>query len=150
MYKLSLLIFIFHLFHVFQFTSSCIKCLSKIKSPNYKILNSQSKSLQMKKSLKMNKFNDRPKVFSLEQLNHIIYFESSNDRAESILKKIMLDSIRWYRETLSPIMPPNCRFFPSCSNYALQAIEEFGPIKGGILTGWRIFRCNPFGNIIYI
>jgi putative membrane protein insertion efficiency factor len=104
----------------------------------------------MQKSLKMNNFNDRPKVFSLEQLNHIIYFESSDDRAESILKKIMLDSIRWYRETLSPIMPPNCRFFPSCSNYALQAIEEFGPIKGGILTGWRIFRCNPFGNIIYI
>ncbi len=65
------------------------------------------------------------------------------------LKQLMLSSIRWYRKTLSPIMPPNCRFQPSCSNYGIQAIEEFGPTRGGILTAWRIFRCNPLGGSGY-
>ena len=65
------------------------------------------------------------------------------------LKQLMLSSIRWYRREISPLMPPNCRFFPSCSNYALQAIEEFGAIKGGVLTAWRIMRCNPTGGYGY-
>ena len=68
---------------------------------------------------------------------------------EETLKSLMLSWIRWYRETLSPIMPPNCRFFPSCSKYAIQAIEEFGPLKGGILTAWRLLRCNPSGGSGY-
>ena len=72
-----------------------------------------------------------------------------NDDVESTLKEVMLKWIRWYRTTLSPIMPPNCRFFPSCSKYAIQSIEEYGPIKGGILTAWRLLRCNPFGGSGY-
>jgi putative membrane protein insertion efficiency factor len=71
---------------------------------------------------------------------------SENDgNVEEKLKQIMLSWIRWYRETLSPIMPPNCRFQPSCSNYAIDSIELFGPIKGGVLTAWRLIRCNPIG-----
>ena len=69
--------------------------------------------------------------------------------ATSRLKDIMLGSIRWYREYLSPIMPPNCRFQPSCSVYAIDAITQYGPIRGGVLTAWRIFRCNPFGGSGY-
>ena len=65
------------------------------------------------------------------------------------LKVFMVDSIKWYRKSLSPIMPPNCRFFPSCSNYGIDAIEQFGPWKGGILTAWRILRCNPIGGSGY-
>jgi len=65
------------------------------------------------------------------------------------LKELMLKSIRWYRNTLSPIMPPNCRFLPSCSQYGLDAIDKFGPIKGGVLIAWRIARCNPFGGSGY-
>ena len=70
---------------------------------------------------------------------------NDDESIENKVKNFMLSWIRWYRETLSPIMPPNCRFFPSCSKYAIQAIEEFGPIKGGILTAWRLTRCNPLG-----
>lgn len=65
------------------------------------------------------------------------------------LKDLMISWIKWYRSTLSPIMPPNCRFFPSCSVYAIDSIEKFGSIKGGVLTGWRILRCNPFGGAGY-
>jgi len=72
--------------------------------------------------------------------------DPGSDDAEENLKNLMKDWIKWYRITLSPIMPPNCRYVPSCSNYALQAIEEFGPWKGGILTSWRILRCNPLGS----
>eukprot|EP01041_Mallomonas_annulata_P006189 gene6189-12539_t len=68
---------------------------------------------------------------------------------ESKLKDVMLDSIRWYKSTLSPLMPPNCRFLPTCSSYGIQAIQEFGPWKGGILTAWRIMRCTPIGGFGY-
>lgn len=75
--------------------------------------------------------------------------EQSEDGETSALKSVMLASIRWYRRELSPLMPPNCRFLPTCSNYALQAIDEFGAVKGGVLTFWRILRCNPIGGFGY-
>ena len=65
------------------------------------------------------------------------------------LKELMVGGIKWYRNALSPFMPPNCRFLPSCSNYGIQAIETFGPWRGGLLTAWRILRCNPFGGSGY-
>ena len=74
--------------------------------------------------------------------------DADNDAMDKV-KQFMLSSIKWYRREISPLMPPNCRFFPSCSNYALQAIEEFGAIRGGILTAWRIIRCNPTGGYGY-
>ena len=77
-------------------------------------------------------------ALSPKEIKTLLYFEDK-------VKQIMLNWIRWYRETLSPVMPPNCRFFPSCSNYAIQAIEEFGALKGGVLTAWRLLRCSPVG-----
>ena len=71
------------------------------------------------------------------------------DSSSVKLKSVMIASIKWYRRELSPLMPPNCRFLPTCSNYAIQAIEEYGAIRGGLLTAWRIFRCNPFGGYGY-
>lgn len=53
----------------------------------------------------------------------------TEDDEQLKLKEVMMGMIRWYRNTLSPIMPPNCRFLPSCSNYALQAIDEQGPYR---------------------
>lgn len=68
-----------------------------------------------------------------------------NEDEEDTLKTWMIDAIYWYKNTLSPVMPPNCRFLPTCSTYGIQSIKEYGPIRGGVLTAWRIFRCNPFG-----
>lgn len=62
------------------------------------------------------------------------------------MKYIFLGIIKLYRLTLSKILPPCCRFYPTCSEYGLTAIQRFGAVKGGYLTFWRIFRCNPFGN----
>lgn len=60
------------------------------------------------------------------------------------MKTIMLALIRFYRKHISPARPPCCRFIPSCSTYALEAIEVHGALKGGVLTVWRILRCHPF------
>lgn len=51
--------------------------------------------------------------------------------------------IRFYRKFISPLKPPTCRFYPTCSTYALEAIEVHGPLKGGYLSTKRILKCNP-------
>jgi uncharacterized protein len=60
------------------------------------------------------------------------------------MKYIALGLIRLYQVTLSPLLPPSCRFEPSCSRYTYQAIERYGFIRGGWLGFRRILRCNPF------
>ena len=52
--------------------------------------------------------------------------------------------IRGYQRAISPLLPPACRFVPSCSDYGYQAIEKYGIIRGGAMAIWRILRCNPF------
>lgn len=60
------------------------------------------------------------------------------------MKKILIILIKFYKFALSPIFPPSCRFYPTCSHYAIEAIEKFGSIKGLYLAVKRILRCNPF------
>jgi putative membrane protein insertion efficiency factor len=62
------------------------------------------------------------------------------------MKKIMIWSIHKYQKYLSPVKTTRCPYYPTCSNYALQAIEKYGAVRGGILAGWRILRCNPFSH----
>ena len=52
--------------------------------------------------------------------------------------------IRFYQASVSPLFPPRCRFVPTCSQYALEAIEKYGALKGGWMAFKRILRCNPF------
>ena len=59
--------------------------------------------------------------------------------------KAMIATIGIYKNWISPLLPPACRFVPTCSRYGVQAIEEFGPVKGVILTAWRLLRCSPVG-----
>ncbi|MDI6892381.1 MAG: membrane protein insertion efficiency factor YidD [Actinomycetota bacterium] len=60
----------------------------------------------------------------------------------------MRDTILWlikgYRRYLSPLLPPRCRFYPSCSRYAMEALERHGIFRGGYLAIRRILRCHPF------
>jgi hypothetical protein len=53
--------------------------------------------------------------------------------------------IKAYRTLISPLLPPSCRYIPTCSEYGLQAIKKYGPFKGGWLTIKRISRCHPWG-----
>lgn len=60
------------------------------------------------------------------------------------MKTVLMALIRFYRFFISPLKPPCCRFTPTCSEYALQAIEKYGALKGSWLAVKRIIRCNPF------
>ena len=60
------------------------------------------------------------------------------------MKRLLLALIRFYRTCISPFTPPACRFTPTCSPYAMEAIEKYGAAKGGWLTLKRLLRCNPF------
>jgi len=60
------------------------------------------------------------------------------------VKIIIIFFIKKYKKFISPILPDSCRFYPSCSQYAMDAIEKYGALKGGIMTTYRILRCNPF------
>ncbi|MDR0325943.1 MAG: membrane protein insertion efficiency factor YidD [Oscillospiraceae bacterium] len=60
------------------------------------------------------------------------------------MKRLMLRAIRWYRRGISPHTPPSCRFIPTCSEYALEAIEKYGAAKGFWLALRRVLRCHPF------
>lgn len=61
-----------------------------------------------------------------------------------IPKRALLWSIRFYRAGISPMFPPSCRYTPTCSQYALEAVEKYGAAKGGYLAMRRILRCHPF------
>ena len=61
-----------------------------------------------------------------------------------MIKKMMLAAVRFYRKAISPLFPPCCNYIPTCSQYALEAIEKYGALKGGWLAFKRILRCNPF------
>ncbi len=60
------------------------------------------------------------------------------------MKKLFLWLIRFYQREISPLRPSCCRFIPTCSAYALEAVEKYGAWKGGWLALRRILRCNPF------
>ncbi|MEH7181350.1 membrane protein insertion efficiency factor YidD [Neobacillus vireti] len=61
-----------------------------------------------------------------------------------MLKKVFISIIRFYQVVISPIKPPSCRFYPTCSHYGLEAVQRFGALKGGWLTLKRILKCHPF------
>lgn len=61
------------------------------------------------------------------------------------MKRLLIGMIRFYQRAISARTGPSCRFLPTCSAYAIEAIERFGAIKGTGLAIWRILRCNPFG-----
>lgn len=61
-----------------------------------------------------------------------------------LLKKIMIGMIRFYQLAISPMKRFHCIYIPTCSQYALEAIEKYGPFKGGFMAVKRILRCHPF------
>lgn len=60
------------------------------------------------------------------------------------LKRVALGLIRLYQNTISKVLPPSCRFYPSCSHYGYEAIEKYGVMKGGWMAIKRVSRCHPF------
>lgn len=60
------------------------------------------------------------------------------------MKRVFIGAVRFYRRAISPLRPPCCRFTPTCSQYALEALEKYGALKGGWLALRRFLRCHPF------
>jgi uncharacterized protein len=62
------------------------------------------------------------------------------------LHALVIAPIRAYQRVVSPLLPPRCKYEPSCSHYAAQAVKEYGILRGLILAGWRLLRCNPWSH----
>jgi len=60
------------------------------------------------------------------------------------MRRLPLALIKVYQRWISPLFPPTCRYHPTCSQYAYEAISKYGVLKGCILAAWRILRCNPY------
>ncbi len=59
-------------------------------------------------------------------------------------RSLLLFALRCYKNWISPALPAACRYVPTCSEYALEAVEHFGVFRGGLKAAWRLLRCNPF------
>lgn len=59
------------------------------------------------------------------------------------MKRAMLASLRFYKRRISPLLPPACKYTPTCSEYAMQAVERYGAAYGGYLAARRLLRCHP-------
>jgi len=60
------------------------------------------------------------------------------------MKQIVLALLRGYKWLLSPLLLPSCRYVPTCSEYAMEAVERYGAVRGGFMAAWRVLRCHPF------
>lgn len=72
--------------------------------------------------------------------------KSFGARLREIATWTLLLPVVLYRKLVSPFIAPRCRYYPTCSTYAVQALKTYGPIRGSILAGWRLVRCNPFSD----
>jgi putative membrane protein insertion efficiency factor len=64
----------------------------------------------------------------------------------SVLRGFLVAPIRLYQRTISPALPARCKYHPSCSEYAVQAVRRYGVLRGVVLAGWRLLRCNPWSH----
>lgn len=64
-------------------------------------------------------------------------------------RRVALSLLRFYKREISPVLPPSCRYLPTCSAYAMEAYQMFGVGRGTVLTAWRLLRCNPLGSSGY-
>ena len=67
-------------------------------------------------------------------------------RAATWLREAFLLPIRLYQRLISPLLPARCKYYPSCSTYAVQAVRELGVVRGTLVAAWRLARCNPWSH----
>jgi putative membrane protein insertion efficiency factor len=60
------------------------------------------------------------------------------------MRSLALGLLRLYKRWISPSFPPSCRYVPTCSEYAMEAIRRYGAWRGGMIAAWRVLRCHPF------
>jgi putative membrane protein insertion efficiency factor len=62
------------------------------------------------------------------------------------VRALLLAPIRLYQRVISPLLPRRCKYLPTCSDYAVQAVRTYGPARGFVLASWRLLRCNPWSD----
>ena len=70
----------------------------------------------------------------------------ARDAASRVLTAVILAPLRLYQRFVSPALPRRCKYEPTCSAYAVDAVRELGPVRGAIVAGWRLLRCNPLSH----
>lgn len=73
-------------------------------------------------------------------------FRRSVDLIGGGLRAVALSPLILYSRSISPLLPRRCRYEPTCSAYAVQAVKRFGVLRGAVLATWRLLRCNPFSD----
>ena len=68
------------------------------------------------------------------------------DGISRVAGTVLLAPVRFYGRFISPALPARCKYYPTCSAYAVEAVKELGPVKGTIVAAWRLARCNPWSN----
>jgi putative membrane protein insertion efficiency factor len=63
-----------------------------------------------------------------------------------VLRAVAVAPIRLYQRLISPLLPARCKYHPSCSQYAVTAVRRYGILRGSVLAGWRLLRCNPWSH----
>jgi putative membrane protein insertion efficiency factor len=63
-----------------------------------------------------------------------------------VSRSLAVAPLRFYQRAISPALPARCRYYPSCSSYAISAIRQYGILKGLVLAAWRVLRCNPWSH----
>ena len=71
--------------------------------------------------------------------------DDDGDAASDAVVDGLVSMVMWYKSAISPLLAPACRFYPTCSSYAIASLQEYGPLRGLVLTAWRLLRCNPTG-----
>lgn len=71
---------------------------------------------------------------------------SSSNNAPRPIRQVFLLPVHAYRKLISPLIAPRCRYYPTCSSYAVEAIQTYGVFRGTALAAWRVLRCNPLSD----
>ena len=72
--------------------------------------------------------------------------ERSGARLASAFRSVVTSPVRLYQRAISPGLPARCKYYPSCSEYAVQAVRSYGVFRGIVLAAWRLLRCNPWSH----
>ena len=64
----------------------------------------------------------------------------------TVVRSFLVAPIRFYKRAISPALPSRCKYHPSCSQYAVDAVRRYGVLRGVVLAGWRLLRCNPWSH----
>lgn len=131
--------------------AQCWKCIhtrTSLRPPD--VVAARRVSLLLARSQPKPGAEERAAFDPIDQLKEeeVITTAAEAPPAETVGVRIALAVLNFYKREISPLIPPSCRFVPTCSEYGMEAYKRFGVPKGTVLTAWRLLNCNPLGAIL--